>query len=75
MHIFLGYSNQLAKLMISTHLLKVGNTNIGGCALSIREENCGHFSCFSLVPEFRRNGIGSCTIYFAEKYLKLKALY
>lgn len=49
---------------------KVGNTYIGGCALSIREEDCGHFSYFAVAPDFRGNGIGSCIIDFAVKYFK-----
>ncbi len=49
---------------------KVGDTYIGGCALSIREEDCGHFSYFAVAPDFRGNGIGSCIIDFAVIYFK-----
>ena len=49
---------------------KIGNIYIGGCALSIREEDCGHFSYFAVAPDFRGNGIGSCIIDFAVKYFK-----
>lgn len=49
---------------------KADSTYIGGCALSIREEGCGHFSYFAVTPDFRGNGIGSCIIDFAEEYFK-----
>ena len=48
---------------------KTGNSVVGGCALSI-EADCGHFSYFSVAPNFRGNGIGSCIMNFAEKYFK-----
>ncbi|MBQ7715332.1 MAG: GNAT family N-acetyltransferase [Clostridia bacterium] len=43
---------------------------IGGCALFVRENGNGHLSHFGVAPEYRRRGIGSLLIDFAEKYIK-----
>lgn len=49
---------------------QIGNDYVGGCALSVREEDCGHFSFFAVAPDFRRKGIGSKMIDFAVNYFK-----
>ena len=49
---------------------KIGDSFVGGCALSVSEEACGHFSYFSVAPDFRGKGIGSRLIDFAAKYFK-----
>ena len=47
---------------------KIGDSFVGGCALSVSDGVCGHFSYFSVAHHFRGKGIGSCLIDFAEKY-------
>lgn len=49
---------------------KIGRTYVGGCALSISEKDCGHFSYFSVASDYRGNGIGSYIIDYAVKYFK-----
>ena len=49
---------------------KMGDNFVGGCALSVSEGACGHFSYFSVSPDFRGKGIGSRLIDFAAKYFK-----
>ena len=53
-----------------TFVFKAGDRYIGGCALSIRENGNGHLSHFNVAPEYRRQGIGSLLIDFAEQYFK-----
>lgn len=52
---------------------KIDDGFVGGCALSVQED-CGHFSYFSVAPDFRGNGIGSCLIDYAAEYFKSKGL-
>ena len=49
---------------------KIGDSFVGGCALSVSEETCGHFSYFSVAPDFRGKGIGSKLIDFAVEHFK-----
>ena len=53
---------------------KIYDSLVGGCALSFNEDGYGHFSYFSVAPDFRRKGIGSSLINFAEKYFKEKGI-
>lgn len=48
---------------------KIGDSLVGGCVLSIKDD-CGHFSYFAVSPDFRRKGIGSNLLKFAEKYFR-----
>lgn len=49
---------------------KIGDSLVGGCALSVNEDGYGHFSYFSVAPDFRGKGIGSSLTDFAENYFK-----
>lgn len=49
---------------------KIDENFVGGCALHIREEGCGHLSFFSVAPKFRNNGIGSKLLDFTMEYFK-----
>ncbi|MCH5316952.1 MAG: GNAT family N-acetyltransferase [Eubacterium sp.] len=49
---------------------KIDNEFVGGCALSIKNDDCGHFSYFAVAADFRGNGIGSRIIDFAVNYFK-----
>lgn len=53
---------------------KIGDSFVGGCALSVNEDGYGHFSYFSVAPDFRGKGIGSGLIDFAEHYFKGKGI-
>ena len=53
---------------------KIGDSLVGGCALSVSENGYGHFSYFSVAPDFRGKGIGSSLIDFAEQYFKDKGI-
>lgn len=47
---------------------------IGGCALFVREDGNGHLSYFNVAPEYRRRGIGSKLIDFAEQYFRSRGV-
>ena len=47
---------------------RIGDAYVGGCALSIRDEDCGHLSYFAVAPDFRNRGIGSRILDFAVSY-------
>lgn len=53
-----------------TFVFKTEAGYIGGCALFVRENGNGHLSHFNVAPEYRRRGIGSTLIDFAEQYFK-----
>lgn len=55
-------------------VFKTENGYIGGCALFIREDGNGHLSHFNVAPEYRRQGIGSMLIDFAEEYFISKGV-
>ena len=49
---------------------KTEDKYVGGIALFVREDGNGHISHFNVAPEYRRRGIGSLLIDFAEQYFK-----
>lgn len=75
---FWDFPNKLAKPIENgekkAFAYKIDGSFVGGCALSVTEEACGHFSYFSVAPDFRGKGIGSSLLDFAEKYFKEKGI-
>lgn len=69
-----GESYRLEELMKSgarkAFAYQLGENFVGGCALSIRDEDCGHLSYFDVTPRCRNQGIGSCLLDFAEEYFR-----
>ena len=63
-----------ARRYYAAFVFKTENGYIGGCALFIREDGNGHLSHFNVAPEYRRQGIGSMLIDFAEEYFISKGV-
>ncbi|MDR0326317.1 MAG: GNAT family N-acetyltransferase [Oscillospiraceae bacterium] len=68
---------RLAKLMNSgerrAFAYKINNEYVGGCAISIRNNEqgkYGHLSYMSVRSDMRNNGIGSCIIDFTMNFLR-----
>lgn len=51
-------------------VFKTEDGYVGGCALFVRGDGNGHLSYFNVAPGYRRQGIGSLLIDFAEQYFK-----
>ena len=55
-------------------VFKTGVGYIGGCALFVRDNGNGHLSHFNVAPEYRRRGIGSILLDFAEHYFRSRGV-
>ena len=69
-----GLYNLVKNNIRRAFVFKTNAGYIGGCALFVRENGNGHLSHFNVAPEYRRRGIGSLLIDFAEQYFSSRGV-